>query len=456
MENPRARGTIRYAHVRVFRSFSALILLWMLLVSYGWQWLLSRTFGSWGAARWPAVHRRNAQRLAAGFVSLRGVYIKLGQVLSVLGTFLPKAYGEELEQLQDSVPPRPFSEIETRLREAFGPDALNQFESVERTPIAAASLAQVHRARTKDHQDVAVKVLYPGIETIVASDLRLLRRLLPLARLFILVSKFERVLDQLGAMLGREMDYQHERDNIERVRSILGHRQDVIIPHTIGTLCKRGVLTMSFETGIKINDLEAFGNQGIDPQAVARILVDCYLSMLLTHRVFHADPHPGNFLVQSGPRLVILDFGAVEEVTRQLADGMKQVVIGGLTRNPELVLKGIEQMGFVAEGGDRELLQRVGHEYLKALGEVKISNFGSLNRDELEQLSGFLQLRGRMREVMRSVQYPEGYFYVERTLALLFGLVAHLAPTLGLPGIAAPLASRALLRDLVTAPVTPQ
>jgi predicted unusual protein kinase regulating ubiquinone biosynthesis (AarF/ABC1/UbiB family) len=413
--------------------------------------LLARLLGTWGQARWDRVHQVNARRVARTFVALRGVYIKLGQVLSVLGTFLPKAYGDELESLQDSVPPRSFSEIEGRLRAALGPDALSRFASFDSTPIAAASLAQVHRARTVSGEQVAVKVLYSGIEQIVANDLALLRRLLPVARLFILVVRFERVLDQLGAMLGRELDYQNEQDNMARIRSILAHRNDVIIPRALAELSGRGVLTMSFETGIKINDLETLSQQGIDGKEAARVLVACYLEMLLEHRVFHADPHPGNFLVQAGPKLVILDFGAVEEVTVPLAEGMKRVVIGGLSRNPQLVLSGMEQMGFVAEGGDRALLQHVGHEYLKALAEVKITNFADIKREEATRLSGFVQLRGRMREVMRSVQYPEGYFYVERTLALLFGLVGQLAPSLGLPGIAAPLASRALLKELATA-----
>lgn len=432
----------------MIRSLRAVALLATLLTSYGWQWLLARLLGSWGQARWERVHRRNARRVAQSFVRLRGVYIKLGQVLSVLGTFLPKAYGDELEGLQDSVPSRPFSEIEWRLRQALGPEAAGLFASFDPTPIAAASLAQVHRARTPSGQLVAVKVLYPGIEQIVTSDLVLLRRLLPIARWFILVVRFERVLDQLGAMLRRELDYQHEQHNMDRIRSILGQRTDVIIPRAVTELCGPGVLTMTFETGIKINDLDALSKQGISAEASARVLVGCYLEMLLEHRVFHADPHPGNFLIQEGPKLVILDFGAVEEVTAPLAEGMKRVVIGGLSRNPQLVLAGMEQMGFVAEGGDRELLQQVGHEYLQALAAVKITNFADIKREQATQLSGFLQLRGRMREVMRSVQYPEGYFYVERTLALLFGLVGQLAPNLGLPGIAAPLASRALLKEL--------
>src|SRR6185369_15945754 len=107
------------------------------------------------------AHLRNARRLAEGFARLRGVFIKMGQVLSVVGTFLPSAFGEALETLQDQVPPRPFSEIEGRLREAFGDQPLARFGSFEREALAAASLAQVHRATTLDGRQIAVKILYP-------------------------------------------------------------------------------------------------------------------------------------------------------------------------------------------------------------------------------------------------------------------------------------------------------
>ena len=239
----------------------------------------------------------------------------MGQVLSVRGTFLPAAYAEELEKLQDRVPPQPFPKIETRLREAFGENALSAFGSFEREPIAAASLAQVHRATTRDGRPVAVKVLYPGIASLIRRDLRVLRWILPIVRLVLPVSRVERNLDQLEAMLARETDYAHEQRNIERIRAIFGARGDLVVPAVFEELTRGGVLTMSFEEGIKITDLGAQREQGVDPESVARQLVEVYFVMLFEHGVFHADPHPGNFLVRPGPTLVILDYGAVEEVT---------------------------------------------------------------------------------------------------------------------------------------------
>jgi ubiquinone biosynthesis protein len=430
----------------VLRALRALRLFWTIIGSYALVWVFSR----WSSEhvrrrRFERAHRKNAERLATGFMELRGVFIKTGQVLSVTGTFLPSAYGEALARLQDKVPARPFTEIAVRLEEAFGADALGRFGSFEQTPVAAASLAQVHRATTRDGRALAVKVLYPGIERLVRIDLGVLRSLLPVARLLLPVSRVERVLEQLSAMLARETDYVHERQNIERLRVIFAGRSDVVVPQVEAELTQAGVLSMSFEAGVKINDRDALSSIGVEPDAVAKLLVGCYFTMLFQHRVFHADPHPGNFLVRPGPQLVILDYGAVEEVTERLQQGMKRVMMGAMTRNDDEILGGLERMGFVADAGDRELLKRVGREYLAVLGSVKIQDFSKLDRDQMEKLSGYDQMRGKLRQVMKSVEYPEGYFYVERTLALLFGLVGQLAPKLGLPGLLMPYASQAFM-----------
>jgi len=279
---------------------------------------------------------------------------------------------------------------------------------------------------------------------VIAADLAVMRSVLPVIRLLAPIARVERMLDQLQAMLARETDYAHERENMERLRHVFEGRKDVVIPELFDELTAGGVLTMSFEEGVKINDIEGQRAAGIDPEAVGKLLIECYFDMLLRRRVFHADPHPGNFLVRPGPTLVVLDYGAVEEVTPSLAEGMTMVVKGVLSRSDDLVLQGVERMGFVSATGDRELLKAVGHEYLKVLSSTKIADFSRLDRNAMEKLSGFRQVRGRLRAVMKSVEYPDGYFYVERTLILLFGLAGHLAPRQGLPGLVLPYASRAL------------
>ncbi|HEV8548432.1 MAG TPA: AarF/UbiB family protein, partial [Polyangiaceae bacterium] len=363
----------------MLRSLRALFLFWTVFASYGFTFAWSLVLTKAASARlFERAHKKNARRIVRGFSTLRGVFIKMGQVLGVTGTFLPAAFPEALEELQDKVPPRPFEEIESRLREAFGPDPLARFGSFEREPIAAASLAQVHRATAPDGSPVAVKVRYPNIERLIAGDLKVLRSVLPVIRLLMPIARVERILDQLQAMLARETDYAHERQNMERLRGVFQARTDVVVPKVYGELTAAGVLTMSFEEGLKINDVEGQRAAGIEPEAVGKLLVECYFEMLLRHRVFHADPHPGNFLVRPGPTLVVLDYGAVEEVTPSLAEGMMMVVRGVLTHNDEQVLAGVERMGFVSETGDRELLKELGHEYLKVLAGTKIQDFSRL------------------------------------------------------------------------------
>ncbi|MET0414222.1 MAG: AarF/ABC1/UbiB kinase family protein, partial [Polyangiaceae bacterium] len=298
-----------------------------------------------------------------------------------------------------------------------------------------------------DGRIVAVKLLYPGIEELIRRDLGVLALLMPLLRRLFPIARFDRVLPQLTQMLAHETDYTNEAANIERVRAMFAQRPDVVVPDVVPELSGHAVLTMSFESGIKISDKPALAAAGIDAHALARLLVDCYLTMLFGHQVFHADPHPGNFLVRPGPVLIILDYGAVEPVTDALARGMRTVMSGALLRNPDTVLDGLEQMGFVAPGGDRNVLRSLGREYLKALASLKVDDFSELGSGTIRALSGYELMRGRLREIMQSTQYPDGYFYVERTLVLLFGLVGQLDPERGLPGVAAPLAAKALLRS---------
>ena len=182
------------------RSVRAFFLIAHVLAAYALQWLLVTLSGGRAFAdRWSLVHERNARRLRVGFTELRGVFIKLGQVISVLGGFLPDQYREELESLQDQVPPRPLNEVRGRLEEAFGPGAIERFASFSPAPIAAASLAQVHKATTREGREVAVKVLYPGIERLIHRDLFVLGLFLPIVSRVFPIVRFDRVLSQLGA-----------------------------------------------------------------------------------------------------------------------------------------------------------------------------------------------------------------------------------------------------------------
>ena len=195
----------------VIRLVRALWVFGLIYVSYMLQLTLVRWLGEARVGkRWAKLHRRNAKRMYRGFVRLRGVYIKLGQILSLMGNFLPRAYADELEALQDEVPPQPYRRMARSFRRSMGRSPDEVYATFAHEPLAAASLGQVHEATTQAGERVAVKILYPNVATIIAIDLRVLGWALRVYRRFVPVQQIERVHEQLKDMLERETNYVNE------------------------------------------------------------------------------------------------------------------------------------------------------------------------------------------------------------------------------------------------------
>jgi ubiquinone biosynthesis protein len=408
--------------IRAMRVFGTIF------VSYLWQLSWARLWPTrYGTPeRWRKIHRKNARRMYKGFVRLRGVYIKLGQILSIMGTFLPRSYVEELEGLQDEVPAQPYRTIARAFERALGKSPSAAFASFGKTPIAAASLGQVHEARTADGTRLAVKVLYPNVAEIIRVDLRVLGWALKIYRTFVPINQIERVHEQLGDMLARETDLANEARCIERMRTNFADDPDTLFPTVYPTWSCQTVLTMSFMDGVKISKKDALSTLGLDPYAVATKLTQVFYKQLFLDRFFHADPHPGNFFVQKGPagqvRIVVLDLGSATALSGNLADGMLDILQGLLTKNDDMVVRGIETMGFVAEGGDRALLERTVRRYFEKLLNLNITDFSRIDPNVAQQLADPDMRRDELRELMKAIAYPEGWFYVERAAVIMFGL----------------------------------
>ncbi|MEZ4366066.1 MAG: AarF/UbiB family protein [Kofleriaceae bacterium] len=416
--------------IRALRVFAFIFLSYLWAIA--WARLLPKRAD--GKARWAKIHRRNARRMYKGFVSLRGVYIKLGQILSIMGTFLPKEYTEELEGLQDEVPAQPYKVVAKSVRAALGKDPTELFAKFSQTPIAAASLGQVHEAFSADGERLAVKVLYPNVATIIKIDLKVLGWALRVYRTFIAIQQIDRVHAQLADMLHRETDLENEARCIARMSENFAGDPDVLFPRVIPELTTTTVMTMTFMEGVKITKKDALAKLELSPEAVAIKLTQTFYKQLFIDRFFHADPHPGNFFVQRGPegqpRIVVLDLGSASEVRDNLADGMLDILTGMMTRKDDLVVRGIDRMGFVAEGGDRALLERTTRKYFEKLLNLNISDFSNISPDVAQQLSDPDMRREELRELMKSIAYPEGWFYVERAVVIMFGLSTSLAPKL--------------------------
>jgi predicted unusual protein kinase regulating ubiquinone biosynthesis (AarF/ABC1/UbiB family) len=434
------------------RLLRALWVFGLIFASYMTQLALTRLLGTY--ERDPAtgrdelrvpgwVHRRreridmaNARRLLRAILRLRGVYIKLGQVLSIMGGFLPRVYTKELEALQDQVPPRPFAELEPTFFADFERPATELYARIEPQPIAAASLGQVHEAWLADGRKVAVKVLYPGIRDIIQVDMRVLRIAVAVYEFFVPVRNIDRVHDALVDLLRRETDYLHEATMMERMAANFAHAKDILFPEVVRELTTKNVLTMTFMEGLKITRTAEMPEHGIDPHAVAVRLVESFYEQVFVHRLFHADPHPGNFLVQPGkkptrPRIVVLDFGAVSEVREDMVDGMIDILQGLFDEDGERVLRGFYRMGFVSAEADKELLEKTVMTYFSKLLRIEDRSPAALMRaspKELERLADPEVAREELRALMRSVEYPDGWFYVERAAVLMFWLVGQIDP----------------------------
>jgi predicted unusual protein kinase regulating ubiquinone biosynthesis (AarF/ABC1/UbiB family) len=422
-----------WAAIRLVRATRVFAIIFL---SYMWQVSWARLWPSVcdTKERWKKIHRRNARRMYHGFVRLRGVYIKLGQILSIMGTFLPREYVEELEALQDDVPPASFKKISSTFMRAFGKTPDQIFTSFAHEPIAAASLGQVHEARNEAGDRLAVKILYPRVAMIIKVDLRVLGWALRVYKNFVPVQQIERVHEQLADMLDRETDLQNEARMIERMAQNFASDPDVLFPKVYPQWSTKTVMTMSFMDGVKITKKEALASLSLDPYKVAEKLTQVFYKQLFIDRFFHADPHPGNFFVQRGPegqvRIVVLDLGSATELRSNLADGMYGILSGLMTRKDDLVVNGIAEMGFIAPTGDRALLERTVRKYFEKLLNLNITDFGRIDPKVAQQLSDPEMKRDELRELMKAVAYPEGWFYVERAAVIMFGLSATLAPKL--------------------------
>ena len=279
--------------IRATRVFAVIFLSYIWAVAWAKLWP-KRCDTS---ARWKKVHRRNARRMYRGFVRLRGVYIKLGQILSIMGTFLPREIVEELEALQDDVPSQSYRKIKKTFVASFGKNPDEVFKTFAHEPIAAASLGQVHEARNEAGDKLAVKILYPRVATIIAVDLKVLGWAIRVYKNFVPVQQIERVHEQLANMLERETDLVNEAAMIVRMSKNFLSDSDVLFPVVYPEWSSRTVMTMTFMDGVKISKKDALDKLGLDPYDVATKLIKVFYKQLFIDRFFHADPHPGNFFV---------------------------------------------------------------------------------------------------------------------------------------------------------------
>jgi aarF domain-containing kinase len=257
-----------------------------------------------------ATHDANAARIVDAMSSMKGAFMKLGQMLSQQAHSLPEAYVRRLGELQWEAPPMHGTLMRMQVRNEMGKNPEDLFAAFDREPFAAASLGQVHRARLRTGEDVAVKVQYPGIDRSIESDFANFRTLLSTIRLS--REQFAEVweaIEEVRQHFHREVDYVQEADTLEEFRRLLRDREDVVVPRVHRGYSARRVLTMERLDGLHLRDFLRTGpSQELRDRLGGRLL-DLFLGQALNLALLHADPHPGNYLFMGDGRIGLLDFG---------------------------------------------------------------------------------------------------------------------------------------------------
>lgn len=319
--------TLRPAHLRRYKDIARL------LVRHGRSDLvraLEAERGLLGGDPDEGAVAGDPESLAADLEALGPTFVKLGQILSSRADLLPLPYLEALARLQDRVEPFPFEEVERVVAEELGVRISKAFAEFDPEPLAAASLAQVHRARLRDGREVAVKVQRPDVRATILDDLEALAEIAEFFDRYTEAGRrfaFRDMMDEFRRSLLRELDYRLEAQNLRKLRESLRRFRKIAVPEPIEDYSSSRVLTMGYLPGTKVTDLPPVSRPELDGRALAEELAEAYMDGILVEGFFHADPHPGNVLVTSDGRLALVDLGLVARVDERLQDRLLKLVL---------------------------------------------------------------------------------------------------------------------------------
>jgi ubiquinone biosynthesis protein len=434
---------------------------WTALVvmsSYGLLHLGGKIFGSrYYENRILALHLRNAERVKKAILELNGLFIKVGQMLSILSNFLPEAFQKPLEELQDRIPPRPYEQVRRRIVQEFGKTPEELFTRFDQTPLAAASIGQAHRAQLPDGSEVVVKVQHADIEQIAGVDLEVIRRLTRLIAWFFDIKGMDYLYSQVRKMIEEELDFVREAQSMQQIARNLQGETGMVIPDVHPAWSTSRILTTTWHEGVKISNLEQLDTWQVDRRDLAERLLRAYCQMVFTDGFYHADPHPGNILVKSDGTLVLLDFGATGRLSPTMREGIPQLIEAAVKNDTEGMVNACRSMGFLADGREAELMAEKMITALRNFLQNEVQ-FEGLNFKDIKvkpfdnSLFQLIQDIG-FSGISSTVQVPKDYVLLNRMLTLLLGLCNSLDSKLNPLDVVRPYAQNFVLGqrgDLVT------
>jgi predicted unusual protein kinase regulating ubiquinone biosynthesis (AarF/ABC1/UbiB family) len=405
----------------------------------------------WYDEQLPLLHLRNAARVRDTILDLQGLFIKVGQLLSVMSNFLPPAFQQPLEALQDRLPAQPYESVKKRIEEELGRPPEQLFRSFNAEPMATASIGQAHRATLEDGTEVVVKVQHYGIEAIAQTDLYIIQRLIRVYSWFMEIQGMDYLYAQIRQMIEEELDFKNEARALETIRHNLADEVEVQLPELFAQYSTGRVMTTRFCVGAKIGDTAQLDAWQVDRRSLAARAVRIWCRMIFKDGFYHADPHPGNLLVTPKGHLILLDFGATARLSAGLRNGIPQLIECTVRNDSEGMIDACRSMGFLADGPDAERLARKMIASLRRFLQEEIQmeglDFKTLRFNPLNNsLTDLIQDIG-FRGISGAIQVPKDYVLLNRTVTLLLGICNTLEPAYNPLDTIRPFAQQYLLQD---------
>jgi len=414
------------------RLWQTLIPIFAYIFSVGWDKLTGRLKNEQQA-------RFRAKELTNLLVKLGPAFVKAGQALSTRPDIIPGILLEELSELQDQLPGFNGDKAMELIEEDLGAKVGEIFLEIDKEPISAASLGQVHKAKLKNEEIVAIKVQRPGLREQITLDLYIVRNIAYWLKnnIGLIRSDLVALIDELGKRVFEEMDYLNEAANAEKFRDMHKHNKMIAVPKIYKEITSRRVLAMEWIDGTKLTNLEDVKKLGINPDDMIDIGVQCSLEQLLEHGFFHADPHPGNLLALEDGRLCYLDFGMMSEVSRESRSGLIQAVVHLVNKNFDKLSQDFVKLGFLSEEVNLEpIVPAFQDVFINAVEQgVSKMDFKSVTDD----MSGVMY--------KFPFRLPPYYALIIRSLLTLEGIALSVDPNFKILGAAYPYFARRLMED---------